>query len=94
MRTPLQSNNPTIYTIYLKCTDRSILMLQKSQSGITDTQKMFKFCHNWCTVDTVDYFDSTEQPAQLQKTADEEFLPGEGELKKKSLKLEAITTMS
>ena len=39
--------------------------------------KMFKFCHNWCTVDTVDYFVSAEQPAQLQKTADEEFHPGE-----------------
>lgn len=42
-----------------------------------------KFCHNWCTVDMADYFGLTEQPAQLQKTADEEFLPGEWELKKK-----------
>lgn len=33
-------------------------------------------------VDTADYFSSTEQPAQLQKTADEEFLPWERTLKK------------
>lgn len=44
---------------------------------------MFKFFHNWCTVDTVDYSGSPEQPAQLQKTADEEFIPWEQDLKKK-----------
>lgn len=31
----------------------------------------------------LDYFDSPERPAQLQKTANEEFLPWEQELKKK-----------
>lgn len=32
-------------------------------------------------LDMVDYFGATEKPAQLQKTSDEEFLPGEYELK-------------
>lgn len=45
-----------------------------------------KFCHNWCTVDMVDYFGLTERAAQLQKTADEEFLPGDWEWKKKRKK--------
>lgn len=58
-------------------------MLQKSLSGITHCTEMFKFFHNRRTVDMVDYFGSPEQPAQLQKTADEEFIPREHDLKKK-----------
>lgn len=72
------SNSATLYTHYLTCTN--ILMPHESQSEKKKTRhsgKMFKFCHNWCTVATVDYFVSAEQPAQLQKTADEEFHPGE-----------------
>lgn len=39
-----------------------------------------KFCHNWCAVD---YSGVTELPSQLQRTADEKFLPVEWEQKEK-----------
>lgn len=63
---------------------RFVLMAQESLAvGARGARTLFNFGHKWCGVDTVDYFASPEEQAQLHKTADEEFLPWDEELKRK-----------